>query len=278
MCTKTSPVPGWSGSSWASAPGGWRTSLATDSDSGGPVIWSEHRGPQWWHRGRSISTPPGHRGPFGAAERELESQFSEVSKRNSSLHWHWLRGAPAEMKRAVLRVNLCYLSSLGTMETDLVPGVSSVRWVDEDGDDLGFGQESRCPPCGHLWIKVVGTLLKVVVRTGVGRQREVLHIPVRQQTNPFFDPVQFAQHRQRDFIWVLCGWWVMCNSLLKTSNKSEDVNIGPTLSHECSAMFWECCLFSFPQKKNHLLFFITKVWKLNTKGSMLIQIIFTFGF
>lgn len=47
--------------------------------------------------------------------------------------------------------------------TDLVPRVSSVRGVDEDGDDLGFGQERRRPLSSHLRVKVVGTLLKVVV-------------------------------------------------------------------------------------------------------------------
>lgn len=66
--------------------------------------------------------------------------------------------------------------------TDLVPRVSSVRWVDEDGDDLGFGQESCSSLSSHLRVKVVGTLLKVVVGTGVGGQREVFHIPDTQQT------------------------------------------------------------------------------------------------
>lgn len=47
--------------------------------------------------------------------------------------------------------------------TDLVPRVSSVCWVDEDRDDLGFGQERRRPLSSHLGVKVVGTLFKVVV-------------------------------------------------------------------------------------------------------------------
>lgn len=47
--------------------------------------------------------------------------------------------------------------------TDLVPRVSSVCWIDEDGDDLGFGQESCSPLSCHLRVKVVGTLLEVVV-------------------------------------------------------------------------------------------------------------------
>lgn len=67
----------------------------------------------------------------------------------------------------LLRVNTLYITSYlsgwGLPVTDLVPRVSSVRWVDEDGDDLGFGQESRSPLSSHLRVKVVGTLLKVVV-------------------------------------------------------------------------------------------------------------------
>lgn len=69
--------------------------------------------------------------------------------------------------------------------TDLVPRVSSVCRVDEDGDDLGFGKESCSPLSSHLRVKVIGTLLKVVVRTGVGGQREVLHIPDMQQTQTY---------------------------------------------------------------------------------------------
>ena len=69
--------------------------------------------------------------------------------------------------------------------TDLVPRVRSVRRVDEDGDDLGFGQKSRSPLSSHFRVKVVGTLLKVVVWTGVGGQREVLHIPNTPQTQTY---------------------------------------------------------------------------------------------
>lgn len=58
---------------------------------------------------------------------------------------------------------MSYQSGLGSPVTYLVPRVSSVRWVDEDGDDLGFGQESCSPLSSHLGVKVVGTLLKVVV-------------------------------------------------------------------------------------------------------------------
>lgn len=47
--------------------------------------------------------------------------------------------------------------------SDLVPGVSSVSGIDEDGDDLGFGEESCSSLSSHLRVKVVGTFLKVVV-------------------------------------------------------------------------------------------------------------------
>lgn len=94
------------------------------------------------------------------------------------------------------------MSGLVLHVTDLVPRVSSVRRVDEDGDDLGFGQQSCGPLSSHLRIKVVGTLLKVVVGAGVGGQREVLHIPNAQQTQTYkvlraarVDLVQFALRR-----------------------------------------------------------------------------------
>lgn len=73
------------------------------------------------------------------------------------------------------------MKEMGLPETDLVPRVCSVRWVDENGDDLGFGEESCSPLSGHLRVKVVGTLLKVIVGTGVGWQREVLHIPTHNK-------------------------------------------------------------------------------------------------
>lgn len=96
--------------------------------------------------------------------------------------------------------------------TYLVPGVSSVCWIDEDGDDLGFRQKGCSPLSCHLRVKVVGTLLKVVVWTGVGRQGEVLHVPNAQQR-------QRQCHKQPHFIcygsflWELCGWSPMCNNL-----------------------------------------------------------------
>ena len=95
--------------------------------------------------------------------------------------------------------------------TDLVPGVSSVCGVDEDGDDLSFGQESCGSLSGHVRVKVVGTLLKVVIWTGVGGQREVLHVPNKHKTCKAVNLVKFALRRSASFLCCLCGWSAVCN-------------------------------------------------------------------
>lgn len=84
--------------------------------------------------------------------------------------------------------------------TDLVPRVSSVRRVDEDGDDLGLWQEGGGPLGGHLRVKVVGTLLKVVVRTSVGWQGEVLHIPNAHAQTHTNTCHKLALRRQESFL------------------------------------------------------------------------------
>lgn len=77
-------VPDWSGNSWASAPDGWRTSLAPDSDSGGPVVLLAHRGLRWWHHGRSTLVPLGHRELFGAVERKQKKR--KLKKLQPAVH------------------------------------------------------------------------------------------------------------------------------------------------------------------------------------------------
>lgn len=59
----------------------------------------------------------------------------------------------------------------------LVPGVRPVRRVDEDGDDLGFGDQRRCSLWRLLRVEVTGTLLKQKVGGGVRWDGEEIHIP-----------------------------------------------------------------------------------------------------
>lgn len=83
-------VPDWSGNSWASAPDGWHTSLAPDSDSGGPVVLLAHRGLRWWHHGRSTLVPLGHRELFGAVERK-RGEKSKLKHYNRHCTFMWRR-------------------------------------------------------------------------------------------------------------------------------------------------------------------------------------------
>lgn len=62
----------------------------------------------------------------------------------------------------------------------LIPGVGSVSWVDQDGDDFGPWEESGASLGDCLHIKVVGALLKHEVRAGIGGDGEELHVPVRE--------------------------------------------------------------------------------------------------
>lgn len=59
----------------------------------------------------------------------------------------------------------------------LIPAVGPVRGVDEQGDDLGLGQEGSSSPRGLLGGEVVRTLLKQEVRGNIRGHREKLHVP-----------------------------------------------------------------------------------------------------
>lgn len=59
----------------------------------------------------------------------------------------------------------------------LIPGISSVWWVDEDRQDFSFGQQGCGSFRGYVWVKVAGTLLKHVVCADVGGEWEKLHVP-----------------------------------------------------------------------------------------------------
>lgn len=61
----------------------------------------------------------------------------------------------------------------------LIPRIGTVRWVDEDGDDLGLGDEGSCSFRSFLRMKIVGTFLKEKVSGGVGRSGEEIHVPGR---------------------------------------------------------------------------------------------------
>lgn len=59
----------------------------------------------------------------------------------------------------------------------LIPAVGSVRGVDEQGDDLGLGQEGSSTPRGLLGGEVVCALLKQEVCGNIRRHREKVHVP-----------------------------------------------------------------------------------------------------
>lgn len=61
----------------------------------------------------------------------------------------------------------------------LVPGVGAVGRVDEDGDDLGLGDEGSSSLGSFLRMEIVGTLLKQEVGGDVGRSGEEIHVPWR---------------------------------------------------------------------------------------------------
>lgn len=66
--------------------------------------------------------------------------------------------------------------------TYLIPAVGSVRGVDEQGDDLGLGQEGSSTPRGLLGGEVVCALLKQEVCGDVRRHREKVHVPEAANT------------------------------------------------------------------------------------------------
>ena len=61
----------------------------------------------------------------------------------------------------------------------LVPGIRPVRWVNEDGNDLGLGDEGSGSFRGFLRMEIVGTFLKEEVGGDVGRSGEEIHVPRR---------------------------------------------------------------------------------------------------
>lgn len=63
----------------------------------------------------------------------------------------------------------------------LVPGISSVRRVDEHGQDLGSGEQSGGSLRSHLGVEVVCALLKHEVCADVGREWEEVHIPEEKE-------------------------------------------------------------------------------------------------
>ena len=69
------------------------------------------------------------------------------------------------------------VSPRGRGPAHLVPGVGAVGRVDEDGQDLGLGQQGGGPPGRHVRVEVVGALLKVEVGGGVGGDGEEVHVP-----------------------------------------------------------------------------------------------------
>ncbi len=64
----------------------------------------------------------------------------------------------------------------------LVPAVGPVRGVDEQGDDLGLGQQGSSAPRGLLRGEVVSALLKQEVRGNIRGHREKIHVPEATET------------------------------------------------------------------------------------------------
>lgn len=59
----------------------------------------------------------------------------------------------------------------------LVPGICPIRWVDEDGDDLGLGDEGSSSLRSFLRVEIAGTFLKEEVSGDVGRSGKEIHVP-----------------------------------------------------------------------------------------------------
>lgn len=90
----------------------------------------------------------------------------------------------------------------------LIPAVGPVRGVDEQGDDLGLGQQGSGSPRGLLRGEIVSTFLKQEVRAYIRGHREKLHVPEAKEAqqsqrickythiNPQSTPhMQDTQHR-----------------------------------------------------------------------------------
>lgn len=76
----------------------------------------------------------------------------------------------------------------------LIPGICPVRWVNEDGDDLGLGDEGSSSFRSFLRMKIVGTFLKEEVSGDIGRSREEIHVPRKATSFSEF----LESHRKSD--------------------------------------------------------------------------------
>lgn len=59
----------------------------------------------------------------------------------------------------------------------LVPGIRAVGRVDEDGDDLGLGDEGSSSLGSFLRMEIVGTFLKEEVSGDIRRSGKEIHVP-----------------------------------------------------------------------------------------------------
>ena len=59
----------------------------------------------------------------------------------------------------------------------LVPGIRPIGGVDEDGDDLGLGDERSSSLRSFLRMEIVGTFLKEEVSGDIRRSGEEIHVP-----------------------------------------------------------------------------------------------------
>lgn len=76
--------------------------------------------------------------------------------------------------------------------TYLIPAVGSVRGVDEQGDDLGLGQEGSSTPRGLLGREVVCALLKQEVCGDIRRHREKVHVPEAADTRKWRRKINYT--------------------------------------------------------------------------------------
>jgi len=59
----------------------------------------------------------------------------------------------------------------------LIPGIRPIGWVNEDGDDLGLGDEGSSSLRSFLRMEIVGTFLKEEVSGDIRRSGEEIHVP-----------------------------------------------------------------------------------------------------
>lgn len=85
----------------------------------------------------------------------------------------------------------------------LVPGIRAVGRVDEDGDDLGLGDEGSSSLGSFLRMEIVGTFLKEEVGGDVGRSGEEIHVPWRGR-----DLLELAVAQKGHVPMLPISWWV----------------------------------------------------------------------